>query len=88
MNALDAALCAAVKLEAQRAGLEGNVWGRVVLKNPSAVQDVHSARIEAAIAKKWRALMVYPVSVGFDLESTINRFAKDFVEFYEQAQAA
>lgn len=89
MNALDAALCEAIRGEARVAGMQGKVFGRVVFKNPSAVAfDTHTIRLEASVGKKWRAMQHYPVGPKTSPQEIINRFAKDFFVFYDDAMAA
>jgi hypothetical protein len=89
VNALDTALCDAVKSEAHKAGIEGKVWGQVIFKNPTAVAlDVHTVRIQACVGKKWRSMAHYPIDIHFTPSAAIERFAKDFVEFYNDAMAA
>lgn len=89
MNALDEALCVAVRMEAKKAGLDGNVWGQVIFKNPSAVAlDVHTVRIQASVGKKWRSMSHYPIGPHFTPQEAIERFAKEFIEFYRDAMAA
>lgn len=69
--------------------MSGTIWCNVVFRNPSAVSgDNHTIRLQASIGKTWRALFFYPITDDFTVRDAIDRFCKEFFEFYDQAQAA